>query len=120
MEKAINQNRSQESTFLELASMIAGKANFNLKEEWKSAMNTEQGNEIFPKQQPRNGSLHHISDELEGSIEAILHCIYKDALKSYEEAKKEDNCDDEQLLSYHIFNEVDFVAKSMFPGIKFM
>jgi len=70
-------------------------------------------------QQPGAFSRYHTSDELESAIEAIIQHIYKDALKSYEEAKAEMNCD-EQILSYHIFNEVDFVAKSMFPGIKFI
>jgi hypothetical protein len=67
----------------------------------------------------REVSLHGISYELESALETILHCIYKDVLQSYEEAKKEENCDDEQLLSYHIFNKVDFVARSLFPDIKF-
>jgi hypothetical protein len=117
MENVMNPNRSQESAILELASGIA---NFNLKEEWKSSVNSATGNEIFPKQQYGSGSLQHIPGELASSIEAILHCFYKDAFRSYEEVKKEDNCDDEQLLSYHIFNEVSFVAKNMFPGVKFM
>lgn len=79
----------------------------------------QQMDEIFTKRQPGAVSLQHASDELESAIEAMIQYMYKDVLKSYEEAKAEVNCD-EQILSYHIFNEVDFVAKSLFPNIKFI
>jgi len=78
----------------------------------------QEMDEIFTKRQPGAASLHHTSDELESAIETIIQYMYKDVLKSYEEAKAEVNCD-EQILSYHIFNEVDFVAKSLFPNSRF-
>lgn len=119
MENTTNLNSSQEATILEHPSMIAEKVNTTHKEECKSTFYFLSEGEIFTKHQPGTIPRHHISNRVENAIEDILHCIYKDVLQSYEAAKKEENSDDEKLLSHHIFNEVDFVAKSMFPGIKF-
>jgi hypothetical protein len=121
MEKAIRLNPTQETTILELATMIAKKANHNSNGEGKPAIPIAPREEKFTAQQPETVSHQHIQGELGSAIEAIIHYIYKDVLKSYEEAEiaMNVNCDDEPLLSFHIFNEVDFVAKSLFPHVKF-
>jgi hypothetical protein len=118
MEKVIRLNPTQETNILELATMIAKKANHNSNGEGKPSIPIAAREEKFTVQQPETIS-HH--DELENAIEAIIHYIYKDVLKSYEEAEiaMNVNCDDEPLLCFHIFNEVDFVAKSLFPQVKF-
>ena|SRR5450432_1661782 len=119
MENAISLIPTRETTTRELASMIARKVNFNPEEERKPVISLASGDERFTRQQPETISLYHGSGELESAIETIIHWMYKDALKLYEQAKKEVNCDDEPLLNYHIFNDVDYVARSLFPKIKF-
>jgi len=118
MENIISLNPIQESSILELASMIKKKVNINLSEECKSGGYIPSKDETFTDQRSGTDFLNPTSQEIENAIEAIIHCIYRDVLKSYEETKKEVNCD-KQILSYHIFNEVDFIAKTLFPNIKF-
>lgn len=120
MKNITDMNSDHETTIPEPPSMIAGKGNNSHEEECKSTFYILSGGEVYTKHQPGTIPRHHISNNVENAIEDILHCIYKDVLRSYEEAKTYDNCNGEKLLSHHIFNEVDFVAKSMFPGIKFI
>jgi hypothetical protein len=118
MEDRISLNPTQQSAILELASLIAKKSNGHA--EAKKDIYIVPREDKFTRQITETLSHQQDSGDLEKAIETILHCIYKDMHRSFEDAQKEMNCDDEPLLSYHIFNEVDFVAKTMFPHVKFM